>query len=150
MLWKSEEGQLDVLTHEQRRLCMSRIRGRDTKPELFLRRALWRQGFRYRLDAKLPGKPDMAFLGRKAVVFVDGCFWHGCSEHGVKPKTNASFWAKKLARNCERDREVRAMLEAQGWTVIRVWEHEVRADLDAVTERVCDILFSNSSHNPAS
>ena len=124
---------------------MSRIRGRDTKSELLLRRAIWRQGFRYRLHAKLHGKPDMVFLGRKVVVFVDGCFWHGCPEHGAKPKTNAFFWAEKLARNRERDEEVTAILELQGWTVIRVWEHEVRADLGAVTERVCNILCSPST-----
>jgi DNA mismatch endonuclease, patch repair protein len=131
---------VDVLTSEQRRLCMSRNKGRDTKPERALRLALWRMGFRYRLHAKLPGKPDMVFASRRVAVFVDGCFWHGCPQHGAKPKTNAAFWEAKLARNRERDRQVNDLLRSNGWTIIRIWEHQVRNDLDSAVARLAQLL----------
>ncbi len=119
---------------------MSRNRGRDTKPELLLRRALWHRGFRYRVRTNLPGKPDVVFSRLKIVIFVDGCFWHRCPEHGAKPKTNASFWSDKLKRNKVRDAEVTALLEAEGWTVVRIWEHEIKQDLAAALARVKNLL----------
>ena len=82
----------DVLTKKQRSRCMSAIRGRDTKPEILLRKALWYKGYRYRLKNRLPGKPDIAFPTERLAVFVDGCFWHGCPEHYKKPSTHAAFW----------------------------------------------------------
>ncbi|MFV0662366.1 very short patch repair endonuclease [Denitromonas sp.] len=107
---------------------MSRIRGRDTKPELIVRRAFWASGLRYRLhDRRLPGHPDLVFAGPRTVVFVHGCFWHcheGCSNFRI-PKTRSEWWAAKLARNKVRDAEVRADLEAAGWQVIVIWECEV-------------------------
>ncbi len=122
----------DVMTPEQRSRCMSRIRGKDTKSELILRRALWSQGLRYRLKSKLPGKPDIVFPGARVVVFVDGCFWHGCPEHATAPKTNRKFWSKKLKANKDRDLRVTHELEEMGWTVLRFWEHEVKQDVGAV------------------
>ena len=103
----------DVLTREQRRLVMSRIRSKDTKPEMLLRRGLHGRGLRYRLHgAGIPGKPDMVFPKYRAVVFVHGCFWHG---HGCSlfrwPQTRAAFWKTKISRNMERDRTVRAGLD---------------------------------------
>lgn len=130
----------DVMTQRQRRRCMSRIKGRDTKPELRLRGALWTLGFRYRLHSQLPGKPDLVFPGRRVAVFVDGCFWHGCPEHGVRPTTNSDFWRQKLDRNISRDREVTRHLMHQGWTVIRLWEHEVESNLDDCTNRIMAAL----------
>lgn len=107
---------------------MSRIRGKDTKPELAVRRALWAAGLRYRLhDKRLPGKPDLVFPGRRTVIFVHGCFWHsheGCSNFRI-PKTRTEWWAAKLARNKTRDAEVRAELESAGWRVVVIWECEV-------------------------
>ena len=79
----------------------------------------------WRRNSKLPGKPDFVFPKLKQAVFVDGCFWHGCPKHGTKPKTNASFWRKKIQRNQARDKEVNRLLRAKGWKVIRVWEHEL-------------------------
>ena len=104
---------------------MSRIRGKDTKPEIALRKALWRKGLRgYRKNAKkVPGKPDVCWQGRKVAVFVDSCFWHGCPAHFRQPKTNAGFWRRKIARNKERDREVSERLRGEGWLVIRLWTH---------------------------
>lgn len=126
----------DVMTPEQRRRCMSRIRGRDTGPELRLRRALWARGLRYRVSYKLPGRPDIAFVGSRVAVFVDGCFWHGCPEHGVRPKTNTAFWDNKLEENRVRDVRVAEELENQKWKVIRFWEHQIMDDLDAVVDAV--------------
>lgn len=114
----------DPLTPNQRRLNMSRIRGKDTKPELLLRRALHAAGFRYRLhDRKLPGKPDIVMAGRRAVIQVHGCFWHGHDcPRGVMPGTNQAFWIEKLSRNRRRDAEVEQALKDAGWRVLTVWE----------------------------
>ncbi len=114
----------DVLTPEQRRLVMSRIRGKDTKPEMLMRRGLHGRGLRYRLHGKsIPGKPDIVFPKYRTVVFVHGCFWHG---HGCSlfkwPKTRAAFWKNKINRNMERDREALSALKADGWRVLVVWE----------------------------
>ena len=105
-------------------------RRKDTKPELALRRALHSQGYRYRKDYRLDlasgtrVRPDIAFTARKVAVFVDGCFWHGCPQHGSKPAVNVWYWEPKLRRNNERDRAADAALAAAGWAVVRVWEHE--------------------------
>ena len=119
---------------------MSTFPRRDTTPELELRRELWRRGLRYRVDRPLDGKrrrrADLTFVGPRVVVFVDGCFWHGCPEHGTSPKANAEWWSEKLARNVARDADTDEFLTAQGWTVLRFWEHEdVLAAADQV-ERV--------------
>lgn len=117
----------DVLTKAQRSYCMSRIRGRDTQPEVLLRKALWAKGFRYRLHPPLPGRPDFVLPGLKAAIFVDGCFWHFCPKHRTAPKTNTAFWNTKHQANADRDRKVNRRLKALGWRVVRIWEHEVRA-----------------------
>jgi len=120
---------------------MKRVRRRDTAPELALRRELWSRGLRYRVDRRvlkgLRRKADVAFVGRRVAVFVDGCFWHSCPEHATTPKSNHEFWVQKLARNVERDRETDVRLRELGWTVVRVWEHE---DPVAAADRVCDVL----------
>lgn len=113
---------------------MSRQAVRDTAPELLVRRQLHALGLRYRLHRRpLSGvrrTADIVFSRARVAVFVDGCFWHGCPEHGTAPKTNAAWWATKLACNIERDAETDALLAAAGWTVIRIWEHE-RPDVAA-------------------
>jgi DNA mismatch endonuclease (patch repair protein) len=118
----------DVVDTATRSRMMSGIRAKDTTPEMFLRRALHAEGFRYRLGgAKLPGRPDLVFPGRKTVVFVHGCFWH---QHSCKyfkwPKTNADFWRTKLEGNTARDARVVKQLEAMGWRVLTAWECELR------------------------
>lgn len=109
-------------------LRMAKQRRRDTTAEINLRRVLHSRGLRYRVDAAIPGLPrrraDLTFASSRVVVFVDGCFWHGCPEHKTAPKINAAWWATKLARNIERDRETDAHLVELGWTVLRIWEHE--------------------------
>lgn len=120
---------------------MARIRGRDTAPELVLRRTLWRAGHRYRVQFRTPaGRADIAFPGRKVVVFLDGCFWHGCPDHYVPPRSSRPFWAGKLRENVERDRRHTAVLEASGWQVLRFWEHEVGEDPERVARQIVRAL----------
>ena len=101
----------------------------DTKPEVALRSALHRRGLRFRKDyaIRLTGRrtvyPDVAFTRKRVVIFVDGCFWHSCPEHGTVPKSNQEYWIPKLRQNVERDQEVTEALSDSGWTVLRVWEH---------------------------
>ena len=119
---------------------MKANRRRDTKPEIIVRRMLRDLGYPgYRLDwKKAPGHPDIAFPGRKIAIFVNGCFWHHCPTcNFAPPKKNRGFWEEKFARNIERDRRVHAELEALGWQVIVIWEHELtRKNLDATKERL--------------
>ena len=117
---------------------MARIRTKDTKPETMLRAALWSAGLRgYRKHARTPvGRPDLVFPGPRLAIFIDGCFWHGCPEHYVRPRNRPEFWAAKLRANVDRDRRQTMTLEAQGWTVFRVWEHAIHESLDAVVETV--------------
>ena len=116
---------------------MARVRRRDTAPELELRSALHRRGLRYRIDrrplAGVPSRADLVFGPAKVAVYVDGCFWHSCPEHGTMPRANEEFWQAKLARNRERDAAVNEALAEAGWTVVRVWEHE---EIDAAADRV--------------
>ncbi len=115
----------DTMTPEQRHRCMSRIRGRDTKPELLVRRFLWAHGHRYRLCVKsLPGRPDIVMRKWKTVIFVNGCFWHGhdCKAGNHLPATHSDFWRDKRNRNRERDARSHALLRAMGWHVIVLWE----------------------------
>lgn len=118
---------------------MANIRGRDTSPEMLLRKALWHNGFRFRVNFRVAGvRPDIVFTARKLAVFVDGCFWHGCPQHYVMPRTRPEFWAKKLETNTRRDRRQTAALIESGWSVVRFWEHEVESDLAQVTTEVAN------------
>src|SRR5271165_5724537 len=119
---------VDVLTPAQRRHNMSRVRGKDTKPELLLRRGLHALGFRFRLHRKdLPGRPDLVFPARRAAIFVHGCFWHGhdCPMCRI-PTTRTGFWQTKIHGNRDRDRRAVAALTAKGWRVLVVWECALR------------------------
>ncbi|HEU5252055.1 MAG TPA: DNA mismatch endonuclease Vsr [Solirubrobacterales bacterium] len=117
---------------------MRRNRRRDTRPELALRSELHRRGLRFRVDMPLQAggrliRPDVVFTRAQIAVFVDGCFWHCCPEHGNQPQANTDYWKPKLARNVARDHLVDAALSEEGWKVVRAWEHEEAA---AVAERV--------------
>jgi DNA mismatch endonuclease (patch repair protein) len=119
----------DILTPIQRHSCMSRIRGKDTKPEIRVRKGLHRRGFRFRLqDRRLPGRPDITLPKYGVAIMVNGCFWHGHKgcRYATKPRTNPEFWETKIERNRHRDEVTTAHLEALGWTVITVWECELR------------------------
>lgn len=128
----------DVLTKQQRSYCMSRIRGKDTQPELLLRKAISSAGIRgYRLHYKLPGRPDFVFPKRKIAVFIDGCFWHKCPKCLIEiPATSKGYWRKKIEGNVKRDKVVNAELRKKGWKVLRIWEHEVRKSLNKCYLRI--------------
>jgi DNA mismatch endonuclease (patch repair protein) len=120
---------------------MQANRGRDTGPELELRRLLHAAGLRYRVDWPVPGqrrrRMDIAFTRRKVAVFVDGCYWHQCQDHYVVPKTNVDYWLDKVARNVARDQETNRLLTQSGWTVLRFWEHESAA---GAAQRVIEVV----------
>lgn len=130
----------DNLTPEQRSHTMSRIRSRDTKPELTIRRLAHARGLRFRTHAgSLPGKPDLVFSRARVAVFVDGDFWHGWRfpewRDGLAP-----YWRAKIERNMQRDRKNLARLQSDGWTVIRIWEHQIRDDPTACVDRIEDAV----------
>lgn len=120
-------------TTKKRSKIMSNIRGKNTKPEMLFRRALWNKGVRYRVDSKkLPGKPDVSIIKYNLAIFIDGEFWHGYNwtEQKDKIKSNRKFWVPKIERNMQRDQEVNQQLTDLGFTVFRFWEKELRKDLD--------------------
>jgi len=119
---------------------MARIRKHDTRPEMILRKALWSCGIRYRLRYKLTGSPDLVIVGLRLAIFVDGCFWHRCPIHYRAPKSNLDYWLPKIDRNTKRDQRVNAELAETGWSVLRLWEHEVRNDSAAAVERVVESI----------
>lgn len=128
---------------------MARIRGRDTLPELAVRRRLFARGVRYRLNFPTPkGRADLAIPARRFALFIDGCFWHGCPEHYVRPRSRNQFWDAKLRENVERDRRQMIALEVAGWTALRVWEHEIRSSPDRVVELVLAALASTVTARP--
>ena len=120
---------MDKLTKEQRHRCMASIRGKNTKPELLVRRFLFSRGFRYRLNhPRLPGRPDIVLRKYRTVIFVNGCFWHGHEgcKHYVVPKSNTEFWIAKIERNRARDIDEQHELAAMGWHCITVWECQLK------------------------
>lgn len=136
----------DVLTKEQRANNMSKIRGKNTKPEVKLRKMLWSEGIRgYRIHYKLPGKPDIVFIKKKIAIFIDGCFWHKCPVCFQEPETKKEFWMKKISSNVERDIKVNLQLQKDGWTVIRFWEHEVRKNPEQILSKIIDLLNNQNA-----
>ncbi|GAA3275489.1 very short patch repair endonuclease [Paenarthrobacter aurescens] len=136
----------DRLTREQRSRNMSKIRGKNTKPELLVRSLLHAKGYRYRLHgqsgaAKLPGRPDLVFAGRRKVIFVNGCFWHfhDCKVGQHAPAANAEFWEAKRTRTRERDALQREQLQAAGWQVLTVWECQLK-DTPLLEDRLTAFL----------
>jgi DNA mismatch endonuclease, patch repair protein len=131
----------DTRSPEQRRRIMQSVGTKDTKPELSLRKLLYRLGFRYRLHGKgLPGKPDIVFSGRKKVIFVHGCFWHahGCKK-GQAPKSRQNYWGPKLTANADRDARNEELLRSRGWSVMTIWQCEI-GDSEALEEKVLAFL----------
>ncbi|MHC5261364.1 very short patch repair endonuclease [Streptomyces sp. UC4497] len=139
--WEPPEG--SWASSAARRRNMQAIRSRDTKPEQAIRRLVHAQGLRYRVSARplpdLRRTADMVFRPVKVAVFIDGCYWHGCPEHYVRPKTNEGYWSSKVAGNVSRDRDTDQQLRAAGWTVLRFWEHEAADDC---ARKVCEVVRS--------
>jgi DNA mismatch endonuclease (patch repair protein) len=130
---------MDVLTPDQRRLCMSRVRSTNTKPELLIRRALFADGFRYRLHVSvLPGKPDLVLHRYRACIFVNGCFWHGHDCQRFRwPGTNRAFWETKITTNQVNDSRNAEDLICEGWRVLTIWECALRGKHSIAVEMVC-------------
>ena len=137
----------DQYSPETRSRIMARVRSRDTRPELLIRRELHRLGYRYRLHrSNLPGRPDLTFPSRRKVLFVNGCFWHmhpGCSRARI-PQSNRDFWTAKLERNRLRDARSIEALQHSGWESLTVWECELR-NLDSVINRIVSFLAPDVS-----
>ena len=141
----------DVLTKEQRRKNMQRIRSKDTKIEVLLRKALWHQGIRYRKNySKIPGKPDIAITKYKIAVFCDSEFFHGKDWDDLRPRLlkgdNGEFWVKKIGKNREHDEEINKKLAFLGWTVIRIWGTDIKKNLDNCVRVVEESIFEIKMH----
>ena len=132
-------------TTKARSVQMSKIRAKDTKPEIMFRKALWKEGYRYRIhNKKLMGRPDIFLNKHKTIIFIDGNFWHGYNweEKREKIKSNRDFWIPKIERNMQRDVEVNASLKAKGYKVFRFWESEIKKDLQSCIDVVLAHLES--------
>ncbi len=131
----------DTFSRKKRSEIMRAVKGKDTSLETAVRSALWRRGLRYRKNVpSLPGKPDIVFLGPKVVVFIDSCFWHGCPDHCRMPQSNREYWERKIGRNKQRDTEINQQYEQLEWTVLRVWEHELKEDFDGTINKIYNIV----------
>ncbi|MFC1564250.1 very short patch repair endonuclease [candidate division KSB1 bacterium] len=136
---------MDVHTSSQRSFNMSRIKGKNTKPEIIIRQFLWQNGFRYRLHyKKLPGKPDIVFPRRKKVIFIHGCFWHkhDCS-YFKWPETNVKFWREKISGNTKRDTQNYESLKECGWEYFIIWECEIKHKLNKLNNSIISFLKEN-------
>lgn len=135
----------DTMTAEQRHRCMSHIRSKGTKPELKVRRWLWSNGYRYRLNVKsVPGKPDIVMRPYRTAIFVNGCFWHGHESCCKIPQTNRDFWQAKIRRNRERDAANYRILRENGWQVIVIWECQLTAEHLETTMREVEMLLNSN------
>lgn len=130
----------DKVSPEKRSKIMSAIRA-QSKLENRLTKALWHRGARFRKNTRsLFGTPDISIKKYKIVIFVDSCFWHVCPIHGNRPKSNQEFWDKKLSRNQQRDQEVTDHYLKRGWHIKRIWEHEIKADIDKVVDEIMELI----------
>src|SRR5690554_978116 len=132
-------------TTKERSYHMSRIKGKDTKPERCFKKSLWHAGLRYRSNRRrLPGKPDITFIKYKLVVFIDGSFWHGYDWESRKRsiKSNRGFWIPKIERNMQRDEEINQYYLSRGWAVLRFWDFEVKKELGVCVKKVVDATMS--------
>jgi len=132
----------DNLTPSQRSYCMSRVKGKDTNLEKVVRSALHRRGLRFRKHVRdLPGRPDIVFRSARVVVFIDGDFWHGYNFPQWREKVSP-FWQRKIEDNRARDESTVEKLNTSGWTVIRIWQHEVSEDFDGCIQRIADLVYA--------
>jgi DNA mismatch endonuclease (patch repair protein) len=137
------DGRSPIPLKESTSRVMRANKGKDTKPEMTLRRTLWKLNVRgYRLHSKgIPGRPDIVFKGRKIAVFINGCFWHRCPYCNPNfPKTNIDFWSEKFSKNIERDRRKIYELKKNGWNVLIVWECEINDNVSQVSEKIKKII----------
>lgn len=137
----------DFLSGRERSELMSRVRSRGTLSELFVRKMIWKAGFRYRLNyRKLPGTPDIVLPRYQITVFVQGCFWHGhsCKKGQRRPSSNQDFWNEKLDKNMERDSAAHARLREMGWTVVEIWECQLHEGTDTLLRQLQRLRASSA------
>jgi len=131
----------DTFSKEKRSEIMSKIKGKNTSLEVKVRKELWKRKKGYKLhDPKLPGRPDISYRRQKVVIFLDGCFWHGCPDHFKMPDSNAEYWSNKIKSNIERRNKVKAELEEKGYTVLEFYECKVKEGFQDVIGEICDYL----------
>ncbi|MCK8489239.1 very short patch repair endonuclease [Paenibacillus sp. MBLB2552] len=134
-----------MFSKEQRSKNMRAIRSTGSTLESKVTKELWNRGFRFRKNVrKLMGNPDIAIQKYKIVIFIDSCFWHSCPVHGNKPASNEEYWGKKLQRNVDRDNEVNQYYSKLGWTVLRIWEHEVKKDFEGTMVKITNSIKQSS------
>jgi DNA mismatch endonuclease, patch repair protein len=134
----------DIFSQKKRSEIMSKVKSKDSKIETEFRKKIWRAGFRYSKNtSKYFGKPDLALVKYKTVIFIDSCFWHGCKKHGSMPQTRISFWKTKIERNKQRDKEVNRHYKKIGWKAIRIWEHSLKKDFSKVVDKIENYLSVN-------
>lgn len=128
---------------------MSAIKSKDSAMEKGLRKKLNKLGLRHSKNvARLPGKPDVAFISKKVAVFLDSCFWHGCRYHCRIPNTNVKYWKEKIVRNKKRDKEIREKYKKMGWTILRFWSHQIEKDPQKSIKRIEKVLKNKSPKSP--
>lgn len=133
----------DRFSKSVRSRIMASVKGKDTKPEIKLRKILFSKSLRYRKNYRIGSKiADIAFTRNKVAVFVDGCFWHGCPTCYVEPKSNKGYWIPKIRNNKIRDRKGTTELKGLGWKVVRVWEHEITYNSESVSNKLAKIIIS--------
>ncbi len=132
---------MDIMTKKDRSLRMSLIKSKNTRPEIKLRQHIWGKGIGgYRVNSKITGKPDLYFPSKKIAIFIDGCFWHMCPKCYREPKSNKQYWINKIKKNVERDKKINKQLKKQGITVLRIWEHEVKKDIEKCSTKIYNLL----------
>lgn len=130
----------DIFSKAKRSEIMSKVRNKDSKIEIAFRKALWKEGFRYRKNVNSYfGKPDIVLKKYKTVIFVDSCFWHGCRKHCILPVSNKKFWRKKIERNKQRDREVNRYYKKESWNIMRIWEHDLQKNSDKMIKKLLNL-----------
>lgn len=133
----------DKFSIQKRSEIMSKVRNKDSKIEILLRKELWKMGFRYLKNSnKYFGKPDIVLPKYKTVIFVDSCFWHGCEKHGSLPQTRREFWENKISRNIFRDKEVSLFYENKGWNIIRIWEHDIKKESEIIALKIKTLIIT--------
>ncbi|MCF8020941.1 MAG: very short patch repair endonuclease [Vallitaleaceae bacterium] len=143
------DGRSPLPENEVTSKVMSKIKGKNTKPELLMRKAMWNNGIRgYRIHwSKVPGRPDIAFPGKKIAIFVNGCFWHRCPNcNPPTPKTHTAFWEEKFSRNKERDEKKIISLQDHGWEVLVLWECEIKENIDQCISKIHNIIGKYESN----
>jgi DNA mismatch endonuclease (patch repair protein) len=137
----------DIVSKKKRSEIMSAVRSKDTKMEIVFKKAIRQKGFKYdKKSSKYFGKPDIVFKKYKTMIFLDSCFWHGCRKHCRMPASRKKYWRNKIERNKIRDKEVNRFYEKTGWKIIRIWEHEIKKDLNKVVLNTIHKIKNHEIH----